>query len=209
LETKTGLSTFQRLPPHATRSAVLPPGEHRELLRWVLDHEAELTPSRVTGDIHKPDGRSARSYYGDPPWKPWMCDRIGALVPEIVEELGMGPFQPSGFEIELVAYADGGFISRHRDTGTAARRHQSDRIVSIVYYLHREPKGFSGGELRLWPLTPAPPGEPTHVDVPPLQNGVDAFPSWAIHEVLPVRVPSRRHEDARFAINFWARRNHG
>lgn len=202
------MSAFEHVPPHAMRSAVLPEDERAALLEWALGHQAALTPSRVTGDIHKPGGREAFSFYGDPPWKRWLTERIDALLPGILPELGMPAFVPSGFEVELVAYTDGCFIARHRDTGTGMGRHKQDRIVSMIYYLHREPKGFDGGELRLWPLMPAPSGAQGFVDIAPLQNGLVAFPSWAVHEVLPVQVPSQRYDDARFAINVWAQRAH-
>lgn len=202
------MSAFEHVPPHTTRISVLLENERVALLHWALGHQAELTPSRVTGDIHKPGGRRALSFYGDPPWKPWLIERVGALLPGILPQLGIPAFVPSRFEVELVAYTDGCFIARHRDTGTGVARHKQDRIVSMVYYLHREPKGFDGGELRLWPLRPAPAGTPGFVDISPRQNGLVAFPSWAVHEVLPVHVPSQRYEDARFAINVWAQRAH-
>lgn len=201
------MRSFHSVPPHARRSAVLSASEHAALLDWVLGSESALQSSRVTGDVHRPEGRRARSYYGNPPWGTWMVERIGALLPAILPELGMPAFMPSGFEVELVAYDDQGFIARHRDTGTGASRHRQDRIVSMVYYLHREPQGYSGGALRLWSLGPES-GERSHADIPPEQNALVAFPSWAVHEVLPVQVPSRRYEDARFAINFWAQRAH-
>lgn len=203
------MSAFDRIPPHARRDAFLSTGENRSLLQWVIANEAALCPSRVTGDIHRPSGRNARSYYGEPPWKSRLVERAQALLPSILPELGIPAFTPSGFEVELVAYDHECFIARHRDTGTGATRHVCDRIVSMVYYLHSEPKGFTGGELRLWPLRQAEGGDPIFCDVAPVQNGIVAFPSWAVHEVLPVQVPSRRFSDARFAINIWARRAHG
>lgn len=203
------MSAFDRIPPHTRRDAFLPLGESRSLLQWVLAHEAELCPSRVTGDIHRPSGRNARSYYGEPPWKSRLIERAEAALPAILPEIGIAPFTPSGFEVELVAYDDQCFIARHRDTGTGATRHTRDRIVSMVYYLHSEPKGFTGGELRLWPLRQAEGSDPVFRDVAPVQNAIVAFPSWAVHEVLPVRVPSGQFSDARFAINIWAQRAHG
>lgn len=201
------MSAFKRIPPYTLRGAVLSADEYASLLQWVLANEAALSPSLVTGDVHRPSGRSARSFYGEAPWKPWLAQRIGALLPGILPELGMPPFAPSDFEIELVAYDDQCFIGRHRDTGTGATRHKRDRVVSMVYYLHREPRGFSGGALRLLPVAPSSAGEAAYADIVPVQNGLVAFPSWAIHEVLPVHVTSRRYEDARFAINVWAQRN--
>lgn len=202
------MPAFDLIPPHAMRGSFLSATENETLLKWVLANEAALSVSRVTGDIHRPSGRNARSYYGELPWKFGLVERAKALLPSILPDIGIPVFTPCGFEVELVAYDDQCFIGRHRDTGTGATRHASDRIVSMVYYLHNEPKRFSGGELRLWPLRQAAGNGPVYCDVAPVQNGIVAFPSWAVHEVLPVKVPSRRFADARFAINIWVQRAH-
>jgi Rps23 Pro-64 3,4-dihydroxylase Tpa1-like proline 4-hydroxylase len=202
------MSALQSVPPIATRFDVLPSDEYQALLSWALESEAALQPSRVTGDIHKPQGRRALSHYGPAPWSDSLISRVRALLPGIVADLGMQPFQASSFEVEFVAYKDQNFIARHRDTGTGASRHGEDRFVSILFYLYREPKAFEGGALRLWALAPADDGIRSKCDVEPVSNAIIAFPSWAIHEVLPVRVPTRDFRASRFAVNLWVRRAH-
>lgn len=172
-----------------------------------MANEAELVPSRVGKHRINPDSRNARSLYRDAPWKPGMSARIAALMPGILTDLGMASFEMSGFETEMVVYPDGGFINRHHDTATGASRHKRDRVVTVVYYFHREPRSFTGGELRLTPRLAPPDGAPTHIDLTPGQNMLIAFPSWALHEVLRIGIPSGTYEDSRFAINFWAVRD--
>jgi Rps23 Pro-64 3,4-dihydroxylase Tpa1-like proline 4-hydroxylase len=109
---------------------------------------------------------------------------------------------PSSYEIELVAHGDGAFFSRHIDTYTTRK---SQRVISGVYYFHRQPKAFSGGELRLYGLTKGDQTGP-FVDVIPENDTLVTFPSWYPHEVLPVRCPSGRLEDSRFAVNCWIMR---
>jgi SM-20-related protein len=201
-------SVFARVPPHAVRHDVLLPDDHAGLIEWMLGNDAGFEASRVTGGIYKPDGRNCRSSQADASWKEAMSARIDALVPDLMVELGVAPFERGGFEIECVAYGDGGFIRKHRDTATRNWRHPRDRWISVVYYLHREPKGYSGGDLRLHALAAGADGVKASIDLPPRQNALIAFPSWAVHEVLPVRVPSGRYEDSRFAINFWVSRVH-
>jgi len=202
------MSALQLVPPCATRTSVLPDEDHAELLGWALESESSLRPSRVTGDHYRPQGRRALSYYGDPPWRQRIVDNIEPLLPGIVEELQMRPFETSSFEVELVAYTDQCFIGPHRDTGTGSWRQGEDRVISIVYYLYREPIAFSGGVLRLWALSPGSSGVRASRDIEPIQNGLVAFPSWALHEVLEVKVPSQDFSGSRFAINLWARRAH-
>ena len=82
-----------------------------------------------------------------------------------------------------------------------------DRLLSAVLYFHREPKGFSGGELRLFRLNVRPDTKPVevadHLDLMPVRNSLVAFPSWVTHEVRPISCPSNRFEDFRFALNCW------
>jgi hypothetical protein len=64
-----------------------------------------------------------------------------AALPEMCRQLGSGQFEPSRFEIEMVAHGDGAFFTEHRDRlmGPTLRR----RLISAVYYFHRLPKSFS------------------------------------------------------------------
>lgn len=82
-----------------------------------------------------------------------------------------------------------------------------DRVLSAVYYFYREPKGFSGGALRLYRFGARPAeanGDPSNwVDVEPHRNSLVAFPSFALHEVLNVDCPSGSFENFRFALNCW------
>ncbi|MDF7777929.1 2OG-Fe(II) oxygenase [Sphingomonas sp. AOB5] len=205
-ERSRAINPLQRIPPHTVRHEVLPPDELAALLAWTLANEDALVASKVGAHHVYSEKRNARSLYGPAPWKAGTSERIAALVPGILADLGMASFEMSRFEIEMVVYPDGGFIGRHHDTATGSARHKRDRVVTIVYYFHREPKGYSGGELRLSPRLAPPEGEPQHVDLAPGQNMLIAFPSWALHEVLPIRIPSGDYADSRFAINFWAQR---
>jgi Rps23 Pro-64 3,4-dihydroxylase Tpa1-like proline 4-hydroxylase len=101
-------------------------------------------------------------------------------------------------ELELVAHGDGAFYRRHIDTQTATERSHI-RVLSGVYYFHRQPKRFTGGALRLYAI-----GDPQRfTDIEPTHNTLVVFPAWAPHEVQPVRCPSGQFMDSRFAINCW------
>jgi SM-20-related protein len=119
---------------------------------------------------------------------PCMCDR-----------LGIRPFNPARFELEMVAHGDGAFFSRHEDI--VIRPEMTNyRVISAVYYFHRLPKSFSGGVLRIHPIG----GEAaSFVNIEPANDKLIFFLSWVPHEVMPVVCPSGRFEDSRFAINCW------
>ena len=50
-------------------------------------------------------------------------------------------------EATLSRYGDGAFYKRHRDTKKVGVAH---RLVTLVYYVNREPAEFTGGELVMW-----------------------------------------------------------
>jgi Rps23 Pro-64 3,4-dihydroxylase Tpa1-like proline 4-hydroxylase len=111
----------------------------------------------------------------------------------------------------MVAYGDGAHFAAHTDIpiGTDHRDHGArfgkfDRLLSGVYYFHAEPKGFTGGELRLFRFGSDAAAEPGDwMDIPPEQNSLVVFPSWVRHQVLPVHCPSDAFSDSRFAVNCW------
>jgi len=106
--------------------------------------------------------------------------------------------------LELVAQGDGGFFAKHGDTYRSDPRARGDRMISAVFYFHRAPKAFSGGQLRLHGLS-ASTGEVAR-DIEPLQGRLVVFPSWWPHEVLRVSCESGAFEDSRFSLNCWIHR---
>src|SRR4051794_21704094 len=98
--------------------------------------------------------------------------RVRAIIQQIFHALGTEPFEPSRFEVELVAHGDGAFYKMHKDETSRT----SGRTISAVYYFYRTPKAFTGGELRLHSLRAS--REPGHfVDVLPENDSIVFFPS--------------------------------
>lgn len=132
--------------------------------------------------------------------------RVMSQFDIVTGELGIKKFAIEATQVELVAHNDGARFRRHIDTLTqenfAAR--QFVRILSFVYYFHRTPKHFSGGELELFPVGNAKP-----FIIEPCDNRLVAFPSYIPHEVHEVSCPSREYSDSRFAINIWLSRARG
>jgi SM-20-related protein len=134
-----------------------------------------------------------------------LHERARMALPAMFDQLGTTPFEPSKFELEMVAHGDGAFYTRHRDTKTGDAGLVNRRVISAVYYFHRIPKSFSGGALRIYSFE-ATKDRGTFVDIEPTNDTLVFFPSWFPHEVLPVVCPSGRFEDSRFAINCWVHR---
>ncbi len=182
----------------------------------LLDHALTGQDALELTDVQKSDGKLQEEATRHS-WR--LTDSLGphrkpfrAALKERVDDwiapLGLNPFTVSGFELELVAHRDGDFYRQHIDTFTARVRasndegDNSDRMISAVYYFHSQPKGFTGGELALFPFG----GKEAGALIEPAHNRLAVFPSFALHEVLPVHCPGNRYADARFAINCWIHR---
>jgi Rps23 Pro-64 3,4-dihydroxylase Tpa1-like proline 4-hydroxylase len=188
---------------------VLEEAEAAELLAYAIAHEGDFIPTGLGVACERDDRvRRSRRLQKFGPVQQAFERRIGDMVPQLVEDLKLVPFVPRELETELVAHEDGAFYLRHIDLSTDSEERQKapgDRMLSIVAYFHRTPRGFSGGALRLFPeLRPGEKAPP--VDIDPAHNTAVAFSSWLPHEVMPVWCPSASFADARFAVNCWVLR---
>lgn len=188
---------------------VLPPAERSALLDWTLANRTRFKPAGLAGVGVDPTRRVAGKLKDLGPLYPVIDARLRSMLPAIFAATHTRPFAVEHVELEIAAHGDGAFFARHSDIPLGPGRHPlggddggaQDRLVSAVYYFHREPKGFSGGALRLHRFGGSEEGG--HVDVEPLQNSLLVFPSWAPHEVRRVSCPSGAFEDHRFAVNAW------
>jgi predicted 2-oxoglutarate/Fe(II)-dependent dioxygenase YbiX len=195
--------------PHAQLRDFLPGKELGALLAQVLGNPEKFNPARIrSGDdsVVNADRRVALTSGDFGPLEEPIRQRFLDSVPAIMAATGASGPAPAIIEMELAAHGDGAFYSVHTDIPIGEtrkrRRPEPDRVLSSVFYFHAEPKGFSGGELRLFGLGP----DADHVDLQPVNNSLVVFHSWVPHEVLPVRCPSGEFRDYRFAINCWFRR---
>ena len=136
-------------------------------------------------------------------------DRLRSMASSLMSDLHVTPFEPVRYEIEMVAHGDGAFYTTHVDTDIApGARTDMHRMVSGVYYFNAEPKRFSGGALRLYAFGQFDSNS-RFVDIEPVHNSFVVFPSWVLHEVMPIRCPSKKFLHSRFAINCWLWRQAG
>jgi SM-20-related protein len=195
------------LPAYQVRRDFLPAALADGLLAFAIAHEDKFVPSAANspdGPRVDPNWRISMELSDLGPFNAELRAHVMPLADGLMRALHIDPFEPAGAELSLVAHGDGAFLTRHVDflrRGTATTM----RMLSGVYYFHRRPKAFEGGALRLYEIVPR--GRDTrHIDVAPEHNSMAFFGAFVPHEVLPVRVPSGRFEDSRFAINFWIHR---
>ena len=205
------------LPPHVQLADFLPAELHRALIDWVLANEAKFRAATVANRLDKnsridPAVRIAQTMRDLGPARAAIEAKLLEALPALMAATGIKGPEPRSLELELAAHGDGAHYDAHLDipVGQGRRsigaRRGEDRVLSAVYYFYNEPKGFSGGALRLYRFNAKPAEDPaadSYVDVQPLNNSLVSFPSWATHEVRRVSCPSGAFRDYRFALNCW------
>jgi Rps23 Pro-64 3,4-dihydroxylase Tpa1-like proline 4-hydroxylase len=188
----------------------LAPAELDALLRYALEHEQDFQVSEVLSPggpgMVDYEHRQSRVLFdlGNSPAT--VVDRIHSCLPRILPKLGRGEFSISQIEAQITASNDGDFFRSHQDNGHAET---ATREVTFVYFFHREPKAFSGGELRIYDTRRENGGYiPTknYRVITPQQNQIVLFASSLAHEITPVTCASRAFADSRFTLNGWLRR---
>lgn len=131
-----------------------------------------------------------------------FAGHVRKVLPEVLLKLGVEPFPVAKIEAQITASNDSDFLKAHRDSGSAL----PSREISYVYFFHREPKAFTGGELRIYYPAPGETGTAragSFKTVVPRRNTIVLFRSVLVHEILPVSCPSRDFTDSRFTFNGW------
>ena len=204
------------MPPSTMVEGFFDADIHRGLLEWTLANKDRFEAATVVrqGDLRIDTRARDNLKLNDVgPMLPAIRDRLLAALPTLADNLGCS-FPPDvSLELELTAYGDGAFYHAHTDTPLPTSPEEralidpDPRLLSAVYYFHRQPRAFDGGALRLyrWGMPEDAAGPNDWKDLEPADNRLVAFLSWARHEVRPVSCPSGRFEDYRFALNCWYR----
>ena len=187
--------------PVAILDDLLPEPEWRQLLKRVLEDEHAFHSSQT----HDRRSDYRQSLVMNPPAdlvRP-VVERVRESMPEALSILRQPPIVVGVVEAQITASVDGSFFGVHTD---ADYEKVPKRLLTYVYYFNRPPKGFTGGELRIYDdllrndkLARA---DSFHL-VEPLHNRLVLFWARVMHEVMPVRVPSGEFADARFTVNGW------
>ncbi|HZQ24185.1 MAG TPA: 2OG-Fe(II) oxygenase [Terriglobales bacterium] len=189
----------------------LMPQELAELTSYALQREADFVVSEV---VAPGAGDSAIDYehrrsrvlmdlgdHGD-----ILVNRINQCMPLVLQKLGRSTFPVTRVEAQMTASNDGDYFRHHSDNGQGEI---ATRELTFVYFFHREPKAFEGGELRIYD-TQMVNGEylstGRYKTIVPGQNQIVLFPSSLLHEITPVQCPSRAFADSRFTLNGWFHR---
>ncbi len=188
----------------------LAPQELQELTRFTLEHESDFQASEVISPTEEHgivnyEHRRSRVLMDLAKHQELILDRIKAVLPQVLNKLGMEEFSIAEVEAQVTASNDGDFFRFHADNSSEQAR---SRHLTFVYFFHREPRQFEGGELR---IHDARLEEGVYVSqgsfqtIVPQQNQIVFFPCELLHEITPVKCSSQSFADSRFTLNGWLR----
>lgn len=188
----------------------LSPAELETLVNYTLAKESEFQVSEVispdVGGGVDFEYRRSRVLHDLGPHREVVVSRVQAVLPRILEQLSHEPFAITRVEAQITASNDGDFFRWHTDNG---EDEIAGREVTFVYFFHREPKQFQGGELRLydsrWQNGTYRP-QASYRTIVPQQNQAVLFLSSLAHEITPIDCPSGTFADSRFTLNGWLHR---
>ncbi len=189
----------------------LSPQEVAELTRFTLANESGFKTSEVISPtveqgIVNYEHRRSNVLMDVGPYQDLILARIKGVLPSVLEKLGMEDFDISGVEAQITASNDGDYFHFHSDNGSAQ---VTSRYLTFVYFFHREPRQFEGGELRIHDAQLEKGeyvSEGSFQTIVPQQNQIVFFPCELMHEITPIRCASRRFADSRFTLNGWLRK---
>lgn len=131
----------------------------------------------------------------------WFLEKIACKLPEVWSYVQIEPFVPTRTEMQLTRHGDNEFFKIHQDSG--GKRLQN-RKLTYVYYFHKEPKHFDGGEILLFDTdTKVNDLNNRYTKLIPKNNSIIFFPSSFFHQVTTVHMKKDGFRDGRFAIHGW------
>ena len=195
-------------PPRLVRfTAFMGPQRASDILYGTALRSPQMEASTVTGDVA--DYRRSRLLWRGEDVAPDVTARVRAMAPDLARMLGIAPFSVGEVETQVTVSGPGDYFKRHDDNGspeTAARR------LSWVYYVHSDPKPFTGGELVMYGAR-GPDGQPGAYVIEPENDSLVVFPSECLHEVRAVHPRDLRSLEesagnplnSRVTVNGWVR----
>jgi SM-20-related protein len=185
--------------------------ELNALLQYTLEQEmqfqiSEVLSPGVTGAAVDYEQRRSRVLTDMGGHERPIVDRVLACLPRVLQKWGRDPFPVTRVVSQTTASNHGDFFRCHSDNGT---EEVASREITFVYFFHREPKEFSGGELRIYDSRRENDGYVPTLNYRAIvaeQNQLVLFASGLSHEITPVECASGKFTDSRFTVNGWLHR---
>jgi SM-20-related protein len=177
--------------------------ENRAVLDYALRKENDYQVSQVATNLE--DYRQSRVLMRLDDIGVDFDERIREIVPDALNYFKLPLAGRTTLETQLSTHGDAGYYRIHNDNGSPDT---ANRVLTYVYYFHRHPVAFKGGQLRLYDSR-LESGHwrqaETFVELKPENNMLVFFPSRVLHEVLPTYCETGSFADGRFTLNGWVR----
>ena len=197
--------------PFVWMTNFLTPGECDRLLALAIEDREHFNPSDAGVSPRGGDGEQSS---GDPlaritlqadyrcsqSFMPRFLPKIRSLAPDILARLRMECLSRCGIEAYVRGYLTGGFFAAHYDDQLDRHRR---RKLNFVYFFHRQPRRFSGGDLLLYDtdVDAEAFSQENFSRIVPLRNSIIFFPSRCWHSVTPVQCETDDFGDGRWVVN--------
>lgn len=193
--------------PFLRLASPLAAGEHDALRERLLAQLPSFRPAQVHAVADAPDSldpaRRARVLFRLPPEADPLRRWLAAEQSRVLAALLPDPPAIGAVELQATLSAEGDRYRPHRDSGD---RSTGQRSLTLVYYMHRRPRRFAGGALRLYDSDLASghwlAGGYTRIE--PDDGTLLLFPAAAWHEIEPV-TGCAGPLDGRLTVNGWFR----
>ena len=185
----------------------LPRTEHERVLAIALSLAPRFSKARLGSGEHRHVDESRRrglaiDQVGCDALRGLLVPRLRPLLSSIQERLRLSPHAPHRFShIDLAAYPHGNFGGAHRDSSPRPYPRLS---LNAVYFFHREPLTFTGGDLLLYD-TDVETGISSRLAfsrIAPTSNSLVLLPASYWHAVTQVASRSSELRDARLSACF-------
>lgn len=171
---------------------------NRHLLDYAICRQGIFRPTELQAADQYEKQRSTLVTYDVGAPGEAMRAAVRERLPLLCECLGMPVFDIDFIQLKIAAYAAGDFFKAHQDNGLS----HTGRRISFVYYFHREPKPYRGGDLLLYDsrFDPRAYVRSLFTRIVPQNDSIVFFPSEYFHEVLPVQTATQDFSASRFTM---------
>ena len=201
---KETLNNFPQPAPFLKFSQFFPEKTCENIFEFVVQNEDVQVPKKVgSHGIETPSIRSSKGFKTkmEESLKQIFQTALNRYLPRLETEMAFEPLRKDEFEIDIVVHKDGDFYMVHNDCGNPR---VNMRKVTFVYYFHRHPKSYEGGDLLLFDeVSNVLTNQGSFTRIIPENNCLIFFPSHYFHQVTRVHSRSGEFTDSRFAINGW------
>jgi len=184
----------------------LSPAEHRRVLTRVLAMRASFSPARVGVGADRKVRTEKRvglmiENVADEELESIFVPKVRGMLPEVRKRLRLEAHHHPPLFIHVNAYLDGGCGLPHRDC-PIFKGYGREGLI-FIYFFHRRPKVFSGGDLLLYD-TDIEKGcfrRFSFSRIEPVANSLVIFTGSYMHGIAPVQCGTDEFADGRFSVS--------